>query len=103
MSNHLRFFGTVLWLAASPLFLHGATNGFPAFKHPVMTWVPPYAVARAQGRLGESFGGTGMKDALTHLGLQFWTPTREGGLARAGRSNEVNDAVIGALRDWGRT
>jgi hypothetical protein len=44
-----------------------------------------------------------MKDALTHLGLQFWKPTKEGGLVRAGRTNEVNDGVIAELRDWGRT
>src|SRR6185503_15661734 len=50
-----------------------------------------------------SFGGAGMKDALTHLGLQFWKPTKDGGLIRAGRTNEVNDAVIAELRDWGRT
>ena len=98
MSQLMLFF-----LAAGVSLSRGATNSFPAWKHPVMTWVPPYAVARGEARLGESFGGAGMKDALTHLGLQFWKPTREGGLAFAGRSNEVNDAAIVALRDWGRT
>jgi hypothetical protein len=44
-----------------------------------------------------------MKDALTHLGLQFWVPTRDGGIARAGRTNETSDAVIAELRDWGRS
>jgi hypothetical protein len=82
---------------------HAATNTFPEYKRPVMSWVPPYAVSKSKGRLNESFGGVGMKDALTHLGLQFWQPTRDGGLARAGRTNEVNDAVITELRDWGRT
>ena len=37
-----------------------------------MTWVPPYAVSQCQARLTEPFGSRGMKDALTHLGLQFW-------------------------------
>jgi hypothetical protein len=62
-----------------------------------MTWVPPYAVGGSKARLEQSFGGAGMKDALTHLGLQFWKPTKEGGLIRAGRTNEVNDAVIADL------
>jgi hypothetical protein len=44
-----------------------------------------------------------MRDALTHLGLQFWQPTKDGGLKYAGRTNDVNDAVIKDLRDWGRT
>ena len=80
-----------------------SVRAFPNYKRPVMTWVPPYAVDQCQVRLEETFGGMGMKDALTHLGLQFWKPTKNGGLARAGRTNEVNDAVIGELRDWGRT
>ena len=75
----------------------------PAYQRPVMTWVPPYAVGGSKARLEQSFGGAGMKDALTHLGLQFWKPTKEGGLIHAGRANEVNDAVIADLRDWGRT
>jgi len=60
-------------------------------------------VARCKARLEESFSGAGMKDALTHLGLQFWKPTRDGGVTYAGRTNEVNDAVVTELRDWGRT
>ena len=79
------------------------TNTFPEWKRPVMTWVPPYAVERCKARLTESFDGIGMKDGLTHLGLQFWQPTRDGGLTRAGRTNDVNDVVVGELRDWGRT
>ncbi len=81
----------------------GATNTFCEWKRPVMTWVPPYAVSQCKARLTESFGSRGMKDALTHLGLQFWKPTRNGGLVVAGRTNEVNDAAIAELRDWGRT
>lgn len=68
-----------------------------------MTWVPPYAVKECQARLSETYDGVGMGDALTHLALQFWIPTNEGGLARAGRTNETTDAAIAALRDWGHT
>lgn len=79
------------------------TRAYPPYQRPVMTWVPPYAVGLSKARLKESFGGAGMKDALTHLGLQFWQPTTDGGLVRAGRTNEVNDAIIAELRDWGHT
>jgi hypothetical protein len=91
----------LLWFAASSLF--AATNSFPAFKLPVMTWVPPYAVAKCKARLNESHGGVGMKDALTHVGLQFWQPTKDGGLKYAGRTNEVNDVIVTEMKKWGRT
>jgi hypothetical protein len=80
-----------------------ATNTFRAYSRPIMTWVPPYAVARSKARLVESFDGAGMKDALTHMGLQFWKPTKDGGLARAGDTNATSDAAIAELRDWGHT
>lgn len=69
----------------------------------VMTWVPPYAVENCHARLSETYDGVGMADALTHLALQFWVPTRGGGLARAGRTNVTTDAAIAAFRDWGHT
>jgi len=95
-------FATVL--LSLPLYCIVAAPATPAtYQRPVMTWVPPYAVARCKARLEESFAGAGMKDALTHLGLQFWKPTKDGGLAYAGRTNEVNDAAVAELRDWGRT
>src|SRR5436190_9358883 len=91
----------VFLLAASTSF--GATNVFPTYKHPVMTWVPPYAVAKSKARLNESYGGVGVKDALTHVSLQFWQPTKDGGLKYAGRTNDVNDAAVAEMQKWGRT
>jgi len=98
----------VLHLAAAIGFFAPAASAneggrFPAYRRPVMTWVPPYAVSECQERLSESYGGAGMAAALTHLGLQFWSPTQEGGLARIGRTNVTTDAAIAALRDWGHT
>jgi hypothetical protein len=93
----------LLTLCSSRTLARAATNTFREWKRPVMTWLPPYAVSRCQSRLRESFGGVGMKDALTHLGLQFWKPTMDGGLIVAGQTNEVNDVTIAELRDWGRT
>jgi hypothetical protein len=106
VTNACRALPTILLLVSIFANLpgaRGATNTFREWKRPVMTWVPPYAVSRCNTRLTESFGGVGMKDVLTHLGLQFWRPTRDGGLVRAGPTNEVSDAVITGLRDWGRT
>jgi hypothetical protein len=77
-------------------------NSFPRYKRLVMTWVPPYAVAKSKTRLTESFDSAGMKNALTHLGLQFWVPTKDGGIARVGRNGETSDAAIAEFRDWGR-
>lgn len=90
-------------LTAAPQ-THGATKAqpFPRYKRLVMTWVPPYAAGKCKARLTESFDDVGMKDALTHLGLQFWVPTKDGGIARAGRTNETSDAAIVEFRNWGR-
>jgi hypothetical protein len=74
---------------------------FPEYAHPVMTWVPPYGVAKAKARLKESSGGVGMQDALTHLALQFWAPTASGGVERVRKYGELSDATIIELREWG--
>lgn len=66
-----------------------------------MTWVPHYAVGKGKARLAELLDGVGMKDALTHLGLQFWVPTGDGGITRIGRPAETTDDQIEELREWG--
>lgn len=68
-------------------------------SHPVMTWVPPYAVSKSMKRLKESYDGAGMGTALTHLGLQFWTPTLKGGIERLEKA--TNDEAVKELREWG--
>jgi hypothetical protein len=67
----------------------------------VMTWVPPYAIGDSKARLGESFDGLGIKDGITHLGLQFWNPSKEGGIELVTRFKEVNDSRVSELRKWG--
>jgi len=64
-----------------------------------MTWIPPYDVAKCRARLRQDVDGLGPKDAITHLGLQFWVPTREGGVAKAPRY-QIDDAAIAEIRDW---
>jgi len=69
----------------------------------IMTWVPPYALSECKERLQESFDGTGMKDGITHLGLQFWNPTETGGIELVTRFREkISDETIAEFRDWGK-
>jgi hypothetical protein len=65
----------------------------------VMSWVPPYAVAKSVKRLEETYDGAGMATGLTHLGLQFWTPTSPGGIERL--EKETNDDAVRELLKWG--
>ncbi|YCM45118.1 glycosyl hydrolase family 18 protein [Verrucomicrobiaceae bacterium 227] len=67
----------------------------------VMTWVPPYAVDACRERLDQSFDGVGMKDGLTHLGLQFWQPTREGNLKLVEGFQVIDETTILKFKKWG--
>src|SRR4051812_36389007 len=103
MRNRLHFcvtFAILMSLSSLLLAQDNAPTTAPSFrpyKRLVMTWVPPYSVAKAKAQLT---GAPGMADALTHVGLQFWVPTKTGGVEFA-QMKEVNDASIADLRDWG--
>ena len=66
-----------------------------------MTWVPPYATSKCLDRLNESFGGVGMKNGLTHLGLQFWRPSEKGKIQLVDDFNQIDDSTIINFRKWG--
>ena len=68
-----------------------------------MTWVPPYATNICQYRLNDSFGGMGMKNGLTHLGLQFWRPSEKDKIQLVGDFQPIDDASIIQFRKWGDT
>ena len=87
-------------LRAEDAAARGATNAFPAYRRPVMTWVPHYAVARSRERLTALHGMPGPETVLTHLGLQFWAPTANGTLARVGAVAETGDTAVRDWRDW---
>lgn len=66
----------------------------------VMSWVPPYFVEESKAALEADFGGIGMADGLSLLGLQFWrtngastfldvTPTDIDWFVNWGRKNNV--------------
>src|SRR4051812_24044233 len=52
---------------------------FRAYRRPVTTWIAPYAVAKSKTALEAQ---PAMRESLTHLALQFWVPTAQGGVER---------------------
>ena len=74
----------------------------PAAKRPrlVMTWVPPYAIDASLTQLKRRYGVVGPGTALTHLGLQFWTPKADGTLARDSTYGTITDAIIHDIAAW---
>ena len=67
----------------------------------MMTWVPPYATSKCLDRLNESFGDMGMKNGLTHLGLQFWRPAEKGKIQLVDNFKPIDDSTIIQFRKWG--
>jgi GH18 family chitinase len=68
-----------------------------------MTWVPSYATEICRDRLDESFGEVGLKNGLTHMGLQFWRPTEEGRIGLVDDFKPIYDSTIISFRKWGQT
>lgn len=77
-------------------FIHAQT---PAPRM-VMTWIPPYGIDKCRDRLHQDVDGVGPKDAFTHLALQFWLPTRDGGVEKTTRYGDISDATVIEFRDW---
>jgi hypothetical protein len=82
------------------LVLTGLARAETPLPRIVMTWVPPYAIEKSRARLEENVDGLGAKDALTHLALQFWLPTREGGVEKTPKYATISDAIVIRFRDW---
>jgi hypothetical protein len=68
----------------------------------VMTWVPPYAIEKCRTSLNETFNDAGPRSALTHVALQFWIPTKTGGLEKTTQYGEITDDIIVRLRSWAK-
>jgi hypothetical protein len=68
----------------------------------VMTWVPPYAIEKCRTNLNETFNEAGPRSALTHVALQFWIPTKSGGLEKTRQCGEITDDVIVRLHSWAK-
>ena len=82
-----------LFLTILSLGAENVKNSKAKFSR-VMTWVPPYATSKCLDRLNESFGGVGMKNGLTHLGLQFWRPSEKGKIQLVDDFNQIDDSTI---------
>jgi hypothetical protein len=70
---------------------------FRPYARPVTTWVAPYAVKKSKIQLDQI---PGVRDALTHLALQFWVPTKSGGVELV-KKQEATATAVAELRDWG--
>src|SRR4051812_20281647 len=70
---------TLLRCLIAPAFLVSLASA-----NEVMSWVPPYGIAKCQATLTGTYGKYKPKDGLTHIGLQFWAPTNSGGVTFAG-------------------
>ncbi len=89
----------ILALAAS------AAMVAPVLALPVVAWVPPYFISTCKNSLQASWSyngkNYGMKDGLTLLNLQFWSPTNSGALTRAYGSNSPSNSDIDWFVKWG--
>ena len=66
----------------------------------VMTWVPPYSRDVSWERLRARYNGAGPATALTHIGLQFWTPSVDGGIERPIKFGRILEAEVRSYVDW---
>ena len=77
----------------------------PALALPVVAWVPPYFISTCKNSLQASWSyngrSYGMKDGLTYLNLQFWSPSNSGVLGRAYGSNSPSNNDIDWFVKWG--
>ena len=67
-----------------------------------ITWIPPYAIESCQKSLNQSFDGIAVSQGLSHLNLQFWTPSQTGAIKRVNKYDSISDDKIRELRDWAR-
>lgn len=65
----------------------------------VMSWIPPYNLQPSREVLRLEPGGVPLQSWLTRIGLQFWQPTRDGGLAFVKHRDPVSDALVAEFRD----
>ena len=91
------FMTTIVGAESMTMLQKPSTPVFRTYKYPITSWVAPYAVAKTKAALESNDGA---KANITHLGLQFWLPTTEG-KAKLIEMDEVTEAAIIELRDWG--
>jgi len=74
------------------------------FAAPVISWIPPYGTEAAVDNLTADFDGYGPKDGISHLALQFWEPSGNGGVRYVSKDSYaleyMNDKEVGKIQDW---
>lgn len=65
----------------------------------VMTWVPPYGISAAQTNLQT----TGMGDAITRIGLQFWNMSSSGAIAFHNDGGTASAQDVAWFVNWANT
>jgi hypothetical protein len=99
VSSRILLVFSVLTSVLSPFAAaQGAPSTIPG--RIVMTWVPPYGIEKCRTRLDTMIAGFGPQNALTHLALQFWLPTSDGGVEKTPKYGPIADATITQFRDW---
>ncbi len=58
----------------------------------VTTWVPHYGISAAKRRLQANYGSHPPRETITRLALQFYLPTRTGGVKLAGAASATDVA-----------
>lgn len=74
-------------------------NDDPGYGREVLSWVPPYDVARGLRNLETNLGTHSPQNVLTHLALQFWRPTPSGALVYESGVGDGDVADFRALTD----
>lgn len=81
------------------LLLVSQTSGMTATAE-VMSWVPPYNLARSREALEHRAGNVATHEWLTRIGLQFWGPTRDGGVRFVTHEEPLDDSVVKWFQSW---
>lgn len=89
--------GSPTTAGAAGMVAQGGSTPVDGSKAHVMTWVPPYHIQDAKQQLSADFGGTGMAEGLSFLGLQFFIVDGAGT-----RLDKVTEGDISWFYDWAK-
>jgi hypothetical protein len=73
-----------------------------ASAHEIMGWVPPYNLENSKKIIAHKAGGIKTSDWLTRFGLQFWGPTKTGGVEFVTHESELDDELVALFVSWGK-
>ncbi len=68
----------------------------------IMGWIPPYNLENSKKIIAHQAGDIKTSDWLTRFGLQFWGPTKEGGVQFVTHESPLNDELVHLFVFWGK-